>query len=558
MPNHRPNDSKERAKDLLGPAEEMQSARQPFNSVWEQVADYCGVEFKGFTGEVTHPYEPDEGVVDSTAKHAAKVFSAGMQSGASSPSQRWFSLAFEDKEVADHPVGKAWVQQVEDDFYFDLHRFGFYPHQHLGYHHVGMFGMQCMYVDAGIIQPIRFKTMHLPEIYIRENASGEVDTVSREFSLSARQAAQFFGEKNLPEGIRKHLDAKKNQSQKFNFIHLVMPAEDRKRFVVGQNALPFASFYMSKQEEQLIAEGGYRQMPYIVTRAYKLPGTPYSYSPGTEALADVKMMNEMKALILEAGQLAVAPPYLVPNDGFVGRFSYEPRAMNYYKTDREGASANEFQPLTIGGDPRFSWELLLSMKQDINEAFFVDLFQAITARTKAKGDATAYEIQELASEKMFLLGPMLVNQQRENFQRLFDRMFSIKEEQGMLPPVPHELAGKKLKVEYTSPLVLAQKEAQTQSMLKTYLEVGNLANIAPEVLDLFDHDENVRRILAQRGFPQTGIRPRGQVEELRSARAQAEQQAAAKQEMLEAAKVYPALAKRAEQGSPMSGDEVVQ
>ena len=216
----------------------------------------------------------------------------------------------------------------------------------------------------------------------------------------------------------------------------------------------------------------------------------------------------------QAGQLAVAPPYLVPDDGFIGRFSFEPRAMNYYRR-AEGNTLGDFGPLSIGGDPRFSWELLNATKQDINEAFFVDLFLAVKTRISQGGAPTAQEVAELAGERMFLLGPMLVNQQQEHFRRLFARLHHLLTRRGELPRPPEELEGEAPEVEYVSPLMLAQQEERTSAVLRTYGEVGRIAAVAPEVLDLFRHEENVRLILEQRGFPQDGVRTRAEVLALR-------------------------------------------
>jgi len=549
--NHKPNDSKELAKELLARTGSMEEARQPWESIWEQVSDYAGPEFKGFTTKNAHPHSPLDSIVDSTARRAAAVFSAGMQSGASSPSQRWFMLQLQDKEARDNPAAKAWVQQVEDGFYRDLSRFGYYAQQHVCYHQTGLFGWQCLYLDEGVLQGLRFRSIPLHQVYIDESATGEVDTTHRKLELTARQAAQFFGKENLPEGITKLLD--KKSTDKITFVHQVFPAGDRKP-VGGQrgSGLPFVSYYVCEGEEQVISEGGFREMPYIITRAYRLPGTPYSYSPGTQALSDTKMLNEMKALILEAGQMAMAPPYLVPDDGFVGRFSFEPRALNYYRKDKQGGgSPSDFMPMEVGGDPRFSWELLNATKQDINEAFFVDLFMSIRRRVQEGTTPTAREVMELSEERMFLLGPMLVNQQRENFQRLFERVFSLRMEQGMLPPAPREMAGQELEVEYTSPLVLAQKESQTQAVLRTYQETGIIAQAAgPEVFDNFSHDKNVRRIMEQRGFPQEGMASESDVAQIRQARAQAQQREQEAAEAAELAKAMPAMGKRPEDGSP--------
>lgn len=539
--------SREDADELLRRLSRLKDERRPFDAIWEEVAEYMGPTYLGFSSEPSHPRKPRHDIVDSTARRAAKVFSAGMLSGASSPSQRWFTLALEDKGAADRPEAKAWLQELERLFADDLLRHGFYPQQHLAYHQAGLFGWQCLYVDESPEHGIRFSARPLREIYIAESCQGVVDTVLREFSLTARQAGQKWGREDLPDNVRRSLDSPREE-RRFTFLHAVMPRAERNSRALDRTGMGFASVYLECESRRVIAESGYREMPYIVTRSYRLPGTPYSYSPGSEALADVKMLNEMKRLILEAGQLAVAPPYLVPDDGFVGRFSFAPRALNYYRAD--GRGPQDFAPLNVGGDPRFAWDLLESTRKDVNEAFFVDLFLAIKQRAETGAAPTALEVSELAGERMFLLGPMLMQQQQENFAALFERLFALKLRRGELPPAPEVLRGERFKTEYVSPLALAQRESRTRAILSSYADAGRIAAADPGVMDLFDHEENVRALMEGRGMPHAGIRSRRQAARARAQRSQAQAAAVQARSLNELAGKLPALAKAPEPGSP--------
>jgi len=538
----------ELAKELLKRHSAMKAARVPFDPIYEQVADYMGPAFFGFSSPPSHPRTPQANRVDSSGKQASRVYASGLLSGVSSPFQRWFAMGLEDRERGKSRWAREWLQTYEQDLYDDLWRYGFYPCQVGAYHQSGLFGVQCIYVSESELHGIRFLNVPLRQIYIEENFQGHVDTVSREFELTARQAAQQFGEEHLSEKI-KTARGKSDDDKRFTFVHIVMPVEDAPEKPRG-TMLPFVSWYIEQGDARVVSTEGYHECPYIVTRSYRLPGTPYSYSPGTEALADEKMINEMKILILEAGQLSIAPPYWVPHDGFVGRISYKPRALNYYNAS-DRLTPDSFRPLDVGGDPRFSLELLQETKREINEAFFVDLFQTMQNRIKSGQTPTAREVSELAGEKMFLLAPMLIQQQTENHDALFNRIFALKMRRGELPPIPRELAGQSLKTEYVSPLALAQREEIPQRVLKSYQDAAMLAQIAgSEVLDNFNHDENLRAVLELRNFPQKGIKDLREVMAMRQKRA--EGQAAIQRQQQAAAMLgqYKNLAAAPEEGSP--------
>ncbi|UIJ37801.1 portal protein [Desulfobaculum bizertense] len=535
---------------VLRQFEALRTARQPFERVWTDVSRFMGPGYSGFLDLAPHS-ERESTIVDATARRAAEIFSAGLLSGASSPSERWFVLGLDDQELADQPEVREWLQKVEDLFYRVLAEGGFYREQALAYHQTGLFGWQCLYVDATPTGGIRFRALPLNEIYISENAQGEVDTVFRRFQLSARDAAARFGLEQLSDAVRRACDDPARQSELFAFVHAVFPRGERQRSLT-ENHLPYASVYLDLGEGKVMSVGGYEELPYVVARFRRVPASAYSTSPGTEALADVKMINEMKRLVLEAGQLAVAPPYLVPDDGFVGRFSFEPRAMNYYRR-AEGNSLADFGPLSVGSSPGFTWELMESTRQDINQAFFVDLFLTIRSRIQQGGSPTAMEVAELSSERMFLLGPLLVNQQQENFSRLFSRLHRLLERRGELPEAPEILQGQLLRAEYVSPLMLAQKQSRNRAILETYRDAQSMAGVAPEIFDNFAHDENLRRLMQSRGFPQTGMRSVAEVAELREKRSQAQLEAQKYEQaksLAQLAKLVPDLSHAPEKGSP--------
>ena len=319
--------------------------------------------------------------------------------------------------------------------------------------------------------------------------------------------------------------------------------------------MEFASYYFEPGEEHLISEGGFESIPYIVTRAYSDGRSPYSISPGTIALSDVLMINEIKRLMLQAGQLSVSPPMLMPDRGLVGRLNYSSGALNMYRKDGS-VDASDFQPLKLVGEFKLAMDLMQQAQKDVNAAFFVDLFLMIHNRTQAgKGTPTAMEIEQLATEKSFLLAPILINQQQENFNRLFERVFEIKKkERGAIPPPPPELRDADIEIEYVSPLIRAQQSQKIQEMLQAVQEVNMIGQVFPQVMDILDGDALARNVLENRGVPQSCIRAVQEVMQLRQQKMQAQEDAQRQmqeQQLIQGAmQGYQGLSKAPEYGSP--------
>jgi len=528
-------DRKEFVQNLNTTFGVLKSERAAFDDVWRKVAVYESERMTMFDGQlgadVDRMMRRDLRDVDNTCRQAIAVFSSGMLSGVCPPSDQWFSLRIADKSGGDElkkyrPVAR-WLEEVERVFVKDFTNKNFYTQQVSSYKHIGLYGMQCMLVgEAPHGGGTYYRDIPVDEIYIANDYAGRVNLVFREMQVTLQQAMEFFGKENLSPCVQRMIERKDfNANEKLTVVHAVVQKAPGYENIMGNNKLPYASYYFEPGEEHLISEGGYESMPYIVTRAYCDGRSPYSISPGTLALSDVLMINEIKRLLLQAGQLSVCPPTLMPDRGLVGRLNYTPGAINTFRKDGS-TDVKDFQPLHLTGEFKPAMELMEKAQKDVNAAFFVDLFLMIHNRTQAgKGTPTAMEIQELAQEKSFLLAPILINQQQENFNRLFDRVFEIKKhEKGAIPPAPRELQNAEIEIEYVSPLIRAQQNMQTQQILQGLADLQGMIQAFPNVIDVLDADATVRRILENRCMPASCIRTPEEVSQIRQAAQQAQMQ----------------------------------
>lgn len=544
---------------------EMVAQRAPYDEVWRKVAVFESERMNMFAGLPTtdNSYTAlfrDPKDIDNTVRQAISIFASGMLSGVSPPSDQWFTLRPSDVSGGDdlhkwRPVA-SYLETLEKIFANDFVAKNFYTQQVSSYKHVGMYGLQAMYVGYTPEIGTFYRDIPVDEIYVSNDYAGRVNTVFRDMLITVQQAIELFGKENLSPTIQEMTRRKDfNPNSKMRVIHAVYKKSPGFENIIGGNKLPFVSFYFEPGEEHLISESGFESLPYIVTRAYSDGRSPYSISPGTVALADVLMINEMKTLMLQAGQLSVAPPMLMPDRGLVGRLNYRPSAINTYRKDSM-TGVEDFKPLQLAGEFKLAMELMQSAQKDINNAFFVDLFMMIHNRvTGGKGTPTATEIQQLATEKSFLLAPILINQQQENFNRLFERTFELmKRQPGKLPPMPEELRDAQLDIQYISPLVRAQQSVKTSQMLQALQDTGMVAQMYPEVVDIIDSDLVIRKLLENRGMPQSCVREVEEVLAMRQQRARQQQQM---QEQMQAAAAqeaamngYSSLSKAPEGGSP--------
>jgi hypothetical protein len=120
-----------------------------------------------------------------------------------------------------------------------------------------------------------------------------IDTVYRCFKHTARQAAQRWGEKMLPERVLKALENPQRQNEQFDFLHVVMPRGDYDPGRADARGKPWASYYISVADKMLVA-------PRVASRASRT-ASPVRHGargglwplPAMMALPDIKMLNEM-------------------------------------------------------------------------------------------------------------------------------------------------------------------------------------------------------------------------------------------------------------------------
>ena len=87
---------------------------------------------------------------------------------------------------------------------------------------------------------IRFMSRPIQEIFIDENAKGQVDTILRSFEWDTRKLIQKFGEEVVLEALNAP-EVTQIKDRQHKIIHAVMPREDAERAGLGSKSFPFAS-----------------------------------------------------------------------------------------------------------------------------------------------------------------------------------------------------------------------------------------------------------------------------------------------------------------------------
>ncbi|MCH8476378.1 MAG: head-tail connector protein [Wenzhouxiangella sp.] len=532
-------------KEVLQKFERIKKLRQPWEEDWKDITRFILPRRENWEDTANRGKKIATSVFDGTAIGAASLMANGFVGYVMSPNVPWFRLTFEDEELLQIEGVKEWLQMVEKTLYSDFRRSNIYEEAIEYFRDGGTVATATMYCEDRIdTNTLRFSTRHPKEIYIAEGEDENIDTWFRKFWMTARSLEQKFGYDNLSQAVKNLCE--KNPYEHVPVIHAVFPREDRDVTKLDNKNKPFASIYVEADaEHSVLRESGYDESPYITWRWSTNSDELYGRGPGHDVLVEVKKINHMSKGLLRLTQMATDPPLNVP-DEMRNRLKWEPGGRNYYSQPEMIV-----QPAQIGANFPVGFDREENLRQSIEQAYMVDFFLMLQ---RTPQQLTATEVMERQAEKAAIMGPILGRLTTDFLNPLIQKAFRLGVEAGRIQMPPEEILqqlGGQMKIEYIGPLAQAQKQFHTTHGIDHSLAaLAPIAQFDPQVVDNIDFDELAREALEAHGIPQKALRKSREVEAMRQARMQAEQQA---QQLDQAERLgkAPGLMKRPEPGSPM-------
>ena len=497
---------------LIARDDRLRAERAAWDSQWAEIADYILPRRADFNrqGRRGEPRTPRG--FDSTAAWATEQLAAALHGLLTGPAAPWFQLRAQDDEADSDPVIRGWLDEAGRRMLqaFNSPKTGFQSQIHEVYLDVVAFGSGVLYVgeDSG---GLRFSARHLAECRLESDADGAIEAVYRRFTVTAEQAVALWGAA-VGATIRRSAEAPDAQARSHEILHAVFPRRRGALSAERADDMPWASVYVAVEDGHVIAESGYREVPYLTPRWTKAAGETYGRSPAMTALPDIRMIDAMARTIIQAAEKAAAPPLIVPDDGFVLPIRTSPNSLIFR---RSGFGANDgIQPLQLGGRIDVGIEMMNRVRDHILRAFNVDWFNLAPAP-----GMTATEVVTRQQERLRLIGPMIGRLQTELLGPLVERVFAILLRRGAFGPPPDGIAGAALRIDYVSPVAQAQRYGELESLERLRRAAQELSAVAPDVLDNLDADAALRRTAAIVGAPAEALRASDDVRRRRAARA---------------------------------------
>jgi len=511
--------------------------RKTYDDVWSDILDHCAPDLSGYIsqGVKKDGARNDYELFDKDPEKACLACASGLFAGISSPARPWAKLTMRNDALDVRSDVRKWLDDEMGSEYEVMSLSNFYQAFFAAYLHLTAIGTACVLMLPDYDDVIRCETLNVGSYWLGINSKGQVDTVFREFYLSAKNVVDTFGDK-APENLRRSVKDDNNPEDQHKIVHVIEP---NIHGLAPFKSHKWASVYYleSGNDSKLLDVGGFEVFPVLAPRWYANNGETYGkMNPGRVALGDMKQLQVMVNDFNEAIQKMITPPLQAPSDvNQNGQVYAMPGAINVI--DNPAADASIKPLFAVNPEVAAQWQAILDKKEQIKSIFYIDLFMAISMRQDKQ--MTAEEVRALAGERMLMLGPAFGNFDRELLTPALELLFYYRGRANLVQPPPEEIQGETFRPEYISTLAQAQKMQDTNRISQLAASVGNLAQLNPEALDKLDVDSAIDHLDTMLGAPAGIIRSNDDVAKIRQARAEAQQrqeQAAAMMTAAEGAK----------------------
>jgi hypothetical protein len=468
-------------------------------------------------------------IIDSTATIAARVLSAGMMAGITSPARPWFKLVIEgvDKDES-HPVN-IWLSECQKRMMRVMNESNFYNGMAQIFEDLSVFNTASMLIYEDFEDVIRCYNSCTGEYYLGNSDRMKVEVFYRKFTWTVSQIVERWGIENCSENVKTLYEQKgASLQQEIIIAHSIEP--NKPYFDDISRSFAYRELYWewgsaqtrgNNNGPQYLECRGFHELPGIFPRWDISGNDAYGRGPSMDALGDIKQLQQETKRKAQAIDKLVNPPLLAdvqlknqPASTLPGGVTY---VAGLSKTTEGMKPIYEVRPPIQ--------EIMMDIQEvqkRIKTIFFNDIFMMFENLQAEPRSAAAVDVRR--EEKLIMLGPVLERFQGEALDPAIDRVWNVMQRAGLFPPPPREVQGMPIQVNYISMLANAQQAANTLGIERVLQLAGGLVSVAPDAMDKIDIDQSIDEYSSFMNVPPKIIRSDDAVAEIRQTREKEKQQ----------------------------------
>jgi len=420
-------------KGLLQRHDSLKRLRQPWYPLYQAISQFVLLRKQYFTSEQTDGPFLLNNVYDSTALHAVHMFACSIL-GQIWPSpfesfefvpqiaadEAAYSDAFEMMTTVNEvmPINlslpEAGVMMGMLEAIMDLAAYG---------------TAATLTIQTNDIRcPIKFKAMDAKTLGFSENEEGNVDSVYIEKKFTIAKLVQRYGYQAVSERSRKLYDTAKLEDE-VKVLHVIEPRRERNPLLLGTLDMPYASLHIEMDQQHLLQESGFNEMPVNVVRFWRNVGELPGRSPAMDALPDIRALNKLVEMFEKMGEMALDPPKMISTEDVLGagKIPWYPGVnIPVHRTNRTNGDIAPITPIHVVQNPGWAIQRITDLRDNIMTYFMHDKLSDLNNRSRQ----TLGEAHIRNEMRMFMTGPILSRILVEMVSPFLDRAFNILLEAG--------------------------------------------------------------------------------------------------------------------------------
>ena len=507
---------------------DLQNQRSPYEARYRELARFIlpdSGRFEVSSTTVARAADRWKDIYDASATDAVGALAAGLLGGITSPARPWFRLTTGDPEKDETYENRQWLSQVTELLQTVFLRSNVYPALIQCYEELATFGTACVIaLSSESDDIIHLYPMTVGEYWIAEDFENKVSTVFRRFTMTAEQLIEQFGRDRVSKNVRDCLVDDRKRYEQISVIHAIFPRENYDPKKKDNKNFPFASVYFEEQysehEDSVLLEEGFRTFPGLCPRWEIHGGSVYGTSPGMKALRQVRALQVETKRKQQGIDELTNPAMIYPASMENHQLDFTPGGISFYP---DGGTPQQAYPAkAVNVNLQHLLADIQDARQKINEYFYKDLFTAIMSTPRT--NRTAYEVDQVAQERMALMGPVLQRLNGELLRPLIQMGLYSLDKAEKLPPMPMGMEG--VTVSFESILVQALRSAGITAEDRYLATAFSIANFDQSIIDNIDLDKLMQKRGIASGVDPDIIRSPDDVQAMREARDQAQAQQA--------------------------------
>lgn len=500
-----------------------ENVRGNWERLWQECADWAMPTNDNINRVRTAGLEkPPQRMIDSCIE-ANFNFASGFFSRMFPPNTIWAKYRHPSPEMMAIPAVADYFERVSRTAHQLLIGSNFAQEEFQALLCMGAFGTNCLSIEEDEKDIIRFRNFVVGNVRMDQNYLGRIDTVSREFELTSRQAIQQFGMDAFKEnGLDRIIaEAEKQSDKKYKFIHMVCPREEYDSEKKDKKNKPFASYYVIKEgNKPIISEGGFDYNPYTTGRFTVGNDEVYGRGPMSMVLGTARRSNVIYRSAIVAAEQSTVKLLMVPDDESVKM----PRRRAIDQLKWKANNPNGRPELLQSENPGIQMEMFELHDAQIKRMFFNHLFRPL----EDYRNMTAWEARERSTTDMMQLSPFTSRYIDEHVTQIMNTLYYIMQKRNLLPDLPAELAdAPQYEVDYVGPMALVTKNFEVMGAVNTLRIFGELSQLDPRISEVFDNvhpDKLFSEVWYADSSSMNARRDPKEVEAIRADRAQQAQQ----------------------------------